>query len=324
MTTKTNYEFDVAFSFTQQDETLAYQINDLIQDRCKTFIYSEQQKKLAGADGEKKFNEVFSEQARLVVILFRSDWGLTPWTRIEETAIRNRGHEEGYDFTTFVQLDKAAQMPKWLPKNRIYYNFDRWGIKGLAPVIEARIEEAGGQSKSESIEDRSERLKRQRHAEKAREQFLQSHDAINAANQEMRLLIDKFKKLKPLIEDPTSHLHLGHSERPNPPMYELGTDGYYLCFYNSSPFNIGIVDNTLVNTGTLKVTLYEKHGHYQINYSENVLKQVVLRFDRDLLGNNGWSDYDTGKNFMTTETLLDKWVKLFLDGIGKRNINGRR
>lgn len=122
MTDDKKYEFDVAFSFTQKDEGLAFQINDLIQDRFKTFLYSEQQKKLAGADGEKIFNEVFGEKSRLVVILYRSDWGKTPWTRIEETAIKNRGHEEGYDFTTFVQLDKDVPMPKWLPKNRIYYN----------------------------------------------------------------------------------------------------------------------------------------------------------------------------------------------------------
>jgi len=317
------YEYDVAFSFTQRDEGIAFQINNLIQDRFRTFIYSEHQKELAGTDGENKFNEVFSEKSRLVVILYRSDWGQTSWTRIEETAIRNRGHEEGYDFTTFVQLDDDAKMPKWLPKNRIYYNFNRWGINGLAPVIEARVEEAGGQSRAETIEDRAERLKRQRNAEKEREEFLKSDNAVYAANNEIISLIEKFKKLKPVIEDPASHLHLAHSERPTPPMYEFGHNGYFLCFNNSSPFHIDIVENQLALIGTLRVLLYEKIGHHHIDYKENIHKKVELKFDRDILGRNGWSVYETGKYFMTTDELLDKWVKLFIDELCKQKKSNR-
>src|SRR5688572_17252134 len=120
MPTTAKYQYEIAFSFLQQDEGLAFEINDLIQDRYSTFIYSQHQKELAGADGEIKFNEVFGEKARIVIVLYRESWGTTPWTRIEETAIRNRAHTEGYDFTMFVQIDPQSKMPKWLPKNRIY------------------------------------------------------------------------------------------------------------------------------------------------------------------------------------------------------------
>ena len=34
------FSYDVAFSFLQADEALAYQINDQLQDSLKTFIYS--------------------------------------------------------------------------------------------------------------------------------------------------------------------------------------------------------------------------------------------------------------------------------------------
>jgi len=92
------YEYEVAFSFLNEDEELAFRINDLIQDRVKTFIYSRQQEKIAGTDGEETFNQVFGSEARIVVVLYRENWGKTPWTRIEETAIRNRAYEKGYDF----------------------------------------------------------------------------------------------------------------------------------------------------------------------------------------------------------------------------------
>ena len=44
MTTEV-YQFDVAISFLQQDENLAIQLNALLKDSVKTFLYSEQEKK---------------------------------------------------------------------------------------------------------------------------------------------------------------------------------------------------------------------------------------------------------------------------------------
>ncbi len=53
------FKYDVAFSFLQQDEPTATQINDLLQDRVSTFLYSRRQGEVAGTDGEKTFNQVF-------------------------------------------------------------------------------------------------------------------------------------------------------------------------------------------------------------------------------------------------------------------------
>ncbi|MER9236229.1 hypothetical protein NKI56_29970 [Mesorhizobium sp. M0622] len=41
----------------------------------KTFIYSERQKELAGTDGQTTFSEVYGKKARIVVILYRTEWG---------------------------------------------------------------------------------------------------------------------------------------------------------------------------------------------------------------------------------------------------------
>ena len=98
------YKYEVAFSFHSKDEALAQQLSDLLSDRVSTFIYSEQQQVLAGRDGEVVFNAVFGSEARVVVVLHREEWGRTPFTRIEQTAIRNRAYNEGYDFTVLFQL----------------------------------------------------------------------------------------------------------------------------------------------------------------------------------------------------------------------------
>src|SRR4029450_7459010 len=61
----TDFQYDIAFSFTKEDEGIATQINDLLQDRYRTFWYSKAQEKLAGTDGEDTFSAVFKEQAPL-------------------------------------------------------------------------------------------------------------------------------------------------------------------------------------------------------------------------------------------------------------------
>ena len=90
-----DFEYDVAFSFNAMDEGIATQLNDLLADRLKTFMYSERQREIAGTDGQEAFSRVFGKTARVVVILYRPEWGQTRWTRVEMDAIKNRSLEEG-------------------------------------------------------------------------------------------------------------------------------------------------------------------------------------------------------------------------------------
>ena len=135
------YEYDVAFSFLAQDELLATNLNDLLQDRLNTFLYSKRQGELAGTDGEQTFNSVFGEKARVVVVLYRAGWGETPWTRIEETAIRNRAFEHGYDFVKFIPLDDQPSVPKWLPRTQLWLGLKRWVLRGLQVYLTCHAEQ---------------------------------------------------------------------------------------------------------------------------------------------------------------------------------------
>lgn len=113
------FKYEVAFSFLQDDEQLALEIAGRIRERVSIalFIYSERQNELAGTDGVEKFSRVFGEESRVVVILFREGWGQTKWTRVEETAIRTGGFNEGHEFALLVKLD-SANPPIWLPPTR--------------------------------------------------------------------------------------------------------------------------------------------------------------------------------------------------------------
>lgn len=91
------FKYDVAFSFLVRDEQLARGLNDRLQTRVRTFIYSdaERQVQLAGRDGEEAFAKVFGEESRIVVVLYRDGWGESGFTAAEATAIRNRAFTEG-------------------------------------------------------------------------------------------------------------------------------------------------------------------------------------------------------------------------------------
>jgi hypothetical protein len=185
---KADFKYDVAFSFLQEDEQLAVQLNDRLKGRLTTFIYSERQLEVAGTDGEQTFNNVFGKDARSVVVLYRTKWGSTHWTRIEETAIRNRGYDEGYDFVLFVSLEKGITPPKWLPKARIWIGLERWGLDAAAGFIEARVQELGGSPHEESVEELAARLHKQNEFAEQRRNFLRSEPAVQLANTEFGMV----------------------------------------------------------------------------------------------------------------------------------------
>jgi hypothetical protein len=182
-----DFKYEVAFSFHSKDEKLAQQLNDLLSDRLATFIYSEQQKVLVGRAGEKAFNEVFGTKARVVAILHREDWGQTPFTRIEETAIRNRAFSEGYDFTIFIPTDGKG-VPKWVPKTQLYVGLDRWGVDAAAAVIEAAVQRQGGEARPESAADQASRMQRHRQFLQDQKSFRNSPAGISAADNAWTIL----------------------------------------------------------------------------------------------------------------------------------------
>jgi hypothetical protein len=194
------YKYDVAISFLAQDEPLATQITSILQDRLKVFLYSQEQKRLAGKDGERAFNEVFSKEARAVVILYRQEWGESPWTRIEETAIRNRAFEHGFDFALFVALEDKTKLPEYVPKNRLWIGLSRFGVHGAASVIDARIQELGGEPKAPSLEERAAYAQSMAEFKAFRARYLKSPAGISTAESSFNELLQRFAQRIPAIQ----------------------------------------------------------------------------------------------------------------------------
>lgn len=304
-----NLEYDVAFSFTQKDEGLAYSIYKLLKDRVRCFIYSEEQKKLAGTDGEMTFNKVFSQEARIVVVFQAAEWGNTKWTKIEETAIRNRGFEHGYDFVILIPTESPVSPPDWLPKNRLWIGLERWGVESAASVIEARIQEFGGQVKEMTVVEKVAQADAELKQKKKIDQILSSTEGLRMASDEFQILIKEFTDTANEIQSKLGDWHLM--------VFKNNKNGINLWSYNhcltiqwysvASNTSKGTYAFITMSDGYFDKNLYKTDHFYEYRQILSDRKQ----FDINEFDQNGWSDKDSRKNFMTSKQIADKYLNQF-------------
>jgi hypothetical protein len=310
MNTHERFKYDVAISFLQEDEALARELNDLLGDRLTTFVYFDRQKELAGTDGEQTLNRVFGIESRNVVVLYRDHWGSTPWTRIEETAIRNRGYEEGYDFLTMIPLNSPPSPPKWFPKTRIWVDFDRWGPDGAASVIEARVQETSGSPKQESPVEQASRLSRRKRDEEQRLTLLNSEGGVNLANQEMDALFGYIEGLASEITNADGDIKLGY-KRINPETLDLYSWGYQVHVSWVYHYTNSLLDSRLV------VNLRKRERSAAFRNEDRIgLAQEQFNFDVRLPDRFGWTR-KSDQRFFTSAQLASHCLKQLLDRLQK-------
>jgi len=140
-----NPKYDVAISFLTQDEATAAAIYQKLSEGLEVFFYPRNQEELAGTDGQESMRKPFYDESRLMVVLYRERWGKTPWTRVEETAIKEACLAHGWERLLFVVLDQSSVPPAWLPRTHIRLNFQAYGLEQTVGAIKARVQEQGGQ-----------------------------------------------------------------------------------------------------------------------------------------------------------------------------------
>ena len=317
----TNYKYDVAFSFLKDDEALAIQLNEILKERLNTFLYSERQKEVAGTDGEVTFNRVFGKEARIVVVLYRPNWGKTPWTRIEETAIRNRGYEDGYQFAIFVPLENSHEVPQWLPKTQIWVGIERWGIAGVASVIDARVQEYGGIPREETVEEHATRLKQQIDNEKARKQFLDSVEGVKSAGEEFVALATQIDLIAQNLSAKIGLDLVSKNDINGGALQwvEIYNARFRVCLEWSSNFS-----NTL-NDSRLTVALLKGRPRRpnRLSFDEpKILERLLFNFDLDRSQAHGWQKVNDSE-FLTTNQMAKFCVYLLIDFIHKHELGNR-
>jgi hypothetical protein len=298
-------EFEVAFSFLDHDHALAIQLADLLRDRMRVFVYSEQQKDLAGRDGLEEFSTIFRRKSALCVVLYREGWGQTRWTRVEETALKSRGFERGWQFLLVVVLDNSP-LPDWLPPTKIWFGLDQYGVQAAAAVIDARVQEAGGTVHQESAREKATRLAHEAQRNEERELFLRSVNGVQAAKRELDNLFDHLEREAAAINQ------LGGTKmdlvRRDAFVVALRTPLSSITFGWAQQFGNSLEGSYLV--------IRELDGTYFFgrNEAENAERNSVhAKFDVAATGELGWRKHDEPERFYSTAQLAEHYLKRILE-----------
>ena len=122
-------KYDVAISFLAADELLANELYNGLEG-LDVFFFPRKQEDLAGSDSLESMRGPFLN-SRVNVVLFRDRWGNTPWTGVEAQAIKDRCLQTQFKGLMFVQLEKSAQLPDWLPQTHVRFNIADFGMDQL-------------------------------------------------------------------------------------------------------------------------------------------------------------------------------------------------
>lgn len=136
-------KYDIAISFLYQDLNLAKALYDQLSKGLAIFFFPRNQEELAGTDGLESMREPFRNEARLNVVLYRPRWGKTPWTAVEEAAIKDSCLNTSFKSLFFFVIEPTADVPKWLPETSIRFNYADFGLEQAVGAIKARAQERG-------------------------------------------------------------------------------------------------------------------------------------------------------------------------------------
>jgi hypothetical protein len=195
----------------------------------------------------------------------------------------------------------------------LYVDLDRWGPKGAASVIEARVQEAGGTPRQETAVDRATRLKRQMDVETERRRFLDSSEGVKAALAEVTRLFEELcEKAKRIGEETEWYIEVTQQQRwielcGGQGCMALEWHGQYANTLDGSRLEIGIWEGTSPRSGRLFM---------------DPPPSRKFGFDRNQPGVVGWG-WSQG-DFMPSHQMADYCLKLLMDFTHKRHMQNKR
>lgn len=168
-----NPKYDVAISFLADDEPTASALYLELSQTLNVFFFPRKQEDLAGTDGMESMRQPFLNESRVMVVLYRDQWGKTRWTAVEETAIKEACFNGDWKRLFFIALDGSSSLPKWLPEYHVRYNWEDFGLNQAVGAIKARVLDNGGKQVPLTPRKRAELLKAedQYRSDKARMNF---------------------------------------------------------------------------------------------------------------------------------------------------------
>ncbi len=297
----TNYKYEIAFTFLDKDEPLVNQINNLLKDKFKTFLNSKKQEYKDDLEREMLLLDVFKKQSRCVVIFYRNKWGTTPYTAIEEKAVRTRISEEGNDNLLVISLDNPPVVPKYLSKAQIWTELAQAGINGTAAFIEEQVKALGGGLSEELPNNVVSEFKAEPRFEVESSKFLESVSGLEIAVIELKKLFSALETEKNKITESDKGLSL---------IYKRDDKN---CIIKYGEFSIRFYLQTEKSNLLMDSPLYFEMQKQDITSSGlNILSVEEYHFELKKVGVYGWIKGADSDSFISSKQLAEDSIKLLL------------
>jgi hypothetical protein len=200
-------QYDIAYSMLGLDEPYARRLLTELKKRVpgEQYIYS---RKTEDADPDvdllRTFGRIFSEDSRLVVLLYRPGWGGTRFTSVEQEAIEARRHELGIR-SIFVVAMQPPHIPDWYPDHEFWADADVYSV----PQISAMIEFALAQQQATAAPEPPTQQEARVHEPEPPADLLEQHPEEDGS---VRVIIEAEKLFAALAEEAAEFTRAGQSK----------------------------------------------------------------------------------------------------------------
>jgi hypothetical protein len=306
--------YDVAISFLYQDLALAQALYDELSKGLEVFFFPRNQEELAGSDGLESMRAPFRNQSRLNLVLYRPKWGNTPWTGVEEVAIKESCLATSFKSIFFLVIEPASEIPAWLPETHVRFNFADFALEQAVGAIKARVQERGGHFKPMTPSRKAALLQVEEEYQRDRRQ-ISSHEGMQNIYENVELLFAEIITQLEVV-NATGHLNIEHQTK-----LRFG-DMEQSCLLGVHGLGMAIVwfqrySNMLGDDAALIVREINEHaiipqGHMRLQQPD-VLKEEKYGPDISRIREYVWRPRKGKGELVTSKDLATKLVLQFLD-----------
>jgi hypothetical protein len=312
-----NPRYDVAMSFLSKDEAVASAIYQKLNEGLQVFFFPRSQEDLAGTDGLESMRKPFFDDSRVMLVLFRESWGKTPWTRVEETAIKEACLEHGWQRLFFVVLDPASTLPVWLPKTNVRFNYADYGLEQAVGAIKARVQENGGQNLPLTATKRGEIFEADERFRRDKSRMRSSDEGLNAI---LKNVIELFRQIEQKCAEVNAQGFLEIRCRSVFKEREITQS----CSMTDGHVGVGVSWNQLYSNSLDRSSLIIREYNGGLIFPDEMglrsyafgppetLQEIKYSPDLSFAREYGWKQ-DDGTEFLSSAVLAERCVIRFVD-----------
>jgi hypothetical protein len=314
------FKYDVGISFLVQDISLAAALSDKLSESLGVFFFPRNQEELAGTDGLESMRRTFLQESRLNVVVYRQRWGSTPWTGVEEAAIRDSCLKCSFKNVFFFMVEPKDTKPDWLPDTPIRFNYGEFTLEQAIGAIKLRVKERGGRFEPLTPIKRAEQLKTEERYQRAKS-AMNSQDGLEKIALEVDGIIAE-------MERQIAEINAGGGTT-----IECEATRFSACVLRHD--RVGMItrwhqrySNSLDNSG-LTVEEYNGRllfqgelGRFMQPVPPECIKTVIYEPDLSPAYEYGWKVSKGAKGFIPTRDLAEKCLLQFMDLI-QRDMDGK-